>query len=314
MRRWPTIASMALMLGGCAVKQTPVPPAPRSASPSIAESVAPPPSAAAILAVQTPEVREAVRRHKASGKWPTYRTSAYVLYPFGEGPEPVVDCAALRTTDLQLQVGEAVTDLAVGDQERWMATPASSGDPRNPVPHIALKPQAERIATNLTVYTTRHIYHLLLRSGGRPLQEVEFYYPDELLQAMRDADTGATQGKSATTLNPGANGGVSTVGVAAVDPSQLNFAYTISGPNVPFRPLRAFDDGTHVYIQMARGMNTSTAPALLIAAAGGTQMVNYRLVDGDYFVVDRLFDEAMLVAGVGREQDRVTITYAGAGR
>ncbi len=28
------------------------------------------------------------------------------------------------------------------DQERWMATPASSGDPRDPAPHIALKPQA----------------------------------------------------------------------------------------------------------------------------------------------------------------------------
>jgi P-type conjugative transfer protein TrbG len=259
-------------------------------------------------------VQEAVRRHVASGKWQTYRTPAYVLYPFGEGPEPVVDCAALRTTDLQLQAGETVTDLAVGDQERWTATPASSGDPRDPVPHIALKPQADGIATNLTVYTTRHIYHLLLRSGQRAMQEVEFYYPDELLHAMRDADAGAAQAKRATTLNPAASAGVNAVQVAAVDPSQLNFAYTISGPNVPFKPLRAFDDGAHVYIQMARGMSTSTAPALLIGAAGGTQMVNYRLVGGDYFVVDHLFDEALLVSGVGPEQDRVTITYAGGGR
>jgi type IV secretory pathway VirB9-like protein len=37
-------------------------------------------------------------------------------------------------------------------------------------------------------------------------------------------------------------------------------------------------------------------------------------VRGDYYVVDRLFDRAVLVSGVGREQDRVTIQYAGNAR
>ena len=69
-----------------------------------------------------------------------------------------------------------------------MATPAASGDPRNPVPHLALKPQLAGIETNLTIYTTRHIYHLLLRSRAHAMQEVEFYYPDELLAAMKEAD------------------------------------------------------------------------------------------------------------------------------
>jgi type IV secretory pathway VirB9-like protein len=42
-------------------------------------------------------------------------------------------------------------------------------------------------------------------------------------------------------------------------------------------------------------------------------MVNYRL-RGNYYVVDRLFERALLVSGVGREQDRVTIAYDGEGR
>jgi type IV secretory pathway VirB9-like protein len=58
-----------------------------------------------------------------------------------------------------------------------MATLASSGDPRNPVPHLAIKPQLPSIATNLTIYTTKHIYHLLLRSRGRAMQEVEARCP-----------------------------------------------------------------------------------------------------------------------------------------
>jgi type IV secretion system protein VirB9 len=60
-------------------------------------------------------------------------------------------------------------------------------------------------------------------------------------------------------------------------------------------------------------MKTSEAPALLIAEAGGVQMANYR-VQGNYYVVDRLFNQAVLVSGVGREQDHVTIAYAGEAR
>jgi|SRR5579883_2147910 len=103
------------------------------------------------------------------------------------------------------------------------------------------------------------------------------------------------------------------VRVSSADPAQLNFAYKVSGPNVAWKPIRAFDDGAHVYTQMPAGMKTSEAPALLIDAGGGTQMVNYR-VEGNYYVVDRLFNQAILVSGVGREQDRVTVSYAGGGR
>ena len=47
-----------------------------------------------------------------------------------------------------------------------------------------------------------------------------------------------------------------------------------------------------------RGMKSSEAPALLINAGNGTQMVNYR-VAGNYYVVDRLFSDAVMVAGRG---------------
>jgi type IV secretory pathway VirB9-like protein len=42
-------------------------------------------------------------------------------------------------------------------------------------------------------------------------------------------------------------------------------------------------------------------------------MVNYR-VKGNYYVVDRLITDAILVSGVGRDRERVTISYAGAAR
>jgi type IV secretion system protein VirB9 len=149
------------------------------------------------------------------------------------------------------------------------------------------------------------------------MQEVEFYYPEELLTAMNDADAVVAKAKQHSAIDPtgaaGANSNDSN-NVAAVDPSHLNFSYEVSGPNVPWKPVRAYDDGAHVFIQMGSGMSTNDAPALLIASGGGTQMVNYRVVDGDCYVVDRLFDKAILLSGVGREQDRVTIAYSGEAR
>lgn len=306
--------TLVLALGGCANFQ-PQPEPPLNlvteAAPE-AEATPPPPTGAELLAQQPPQVQEAVRDHRQDGEWPVYKSAELVLYPFGEEPEPVVDCRPLHTTDIQLQPGETITDVAMGDTERWMATPAASGDPRSAVPHLAVKPQIAGIETNLTIYTTKHIYHMMLRSrGSRAMQEVEFYYPAELVAAMKAADAAALKAKLAPLVPRDDSRGI--VKVSAVDPAQLDFAYKVGGESVPWKPIRAFDDGSRVFIQMPAGMKTSEAPALLINAGSGTQMVNYR-VKGDYYVVDRLFTEAILISGVGRDQDRITISYAGRAR
>ena len=305
--------TLALTLSACAAQQPPATPPLKIVTEATPRAEAPPPAptGAQLLAQQPSEVQQAINDHQQDGKWPVYKTAQLVLYPYGGSSEPVVDCAPLRTTDIQLQPGETITDVAMGDSERWMATPAASGDPRNPVPHLAVKPQLPGIETNLTIYTTKHIYHLILRARGHAMQEVEFYYPDELLAAMREADAKSAEAKQMAIDPPADSDNV--VEVANVDPGQLNFSYSVAGANVPWKPIRAFDDGSHVYIQMPSGMKTSEAPALLINAGSGTQMVNYR-VEGNYYVVDRLFSDAILVSGVGRDQDRVTISYAGGSR
>jgi len=55
----------------------------------------------------------------------------------------------------------------------------------------------------------------------------------------------------------------------------------------------------------------------VIVRAGGsvykaaeTSIVNYRLQDGRY-IVDQIFDQAVLISGVGKRQERVTITRGG---
>src|SRR5580700_7527469 len=107
---------VSMTLGGCAARQQPAAPSPKVVHEvAPAPAAPPPPTAAEILAAQPAEVRVAVKEHDKKGDWPSYRTAAYVLYPYNEGGQPIVDCAPLRTTDLQLQPGETVTDLALGD-------------------------------------------------------------------------------------------------------------------------------------------------------------------------------------------------------
>jgi hypothetical protein len=107
--------ALALTLEARAAKQPPAPPPLNlvtEAEPK-AEALPAPPTAEQVLAAQSPEVQQAIKEHEKSGDWPIYKTPAYTLYPYNEGPPPTVDCEPLRTSDIQLQAGETITDVAI---------------------------------------------------------------------------------------------------------------------------------------------------------------------------------------------------------
>lgn len=92
----------------------------------------------------------------------------------------------------------------------------------------------------------------------------------------------------------------------------LNFNYCITG-NTRWKPTRVFNDGVKTIIEMPQAMQQTQAPTLLVLRHGGlfkkaeTVMVNYR-VQNNRFIVDTVFDKAILIAGVGRNQEKITIT------
>jgi type IV secretion system protein TrbG len=308
-------AFLPFMLEGCAMQE----PMPALPPPVIAQAPKHKPrhiiTPAEILAAQPPEIQQVIAKHGQGRPWPTIRHGATVLYPYNPDSSPNVDAAPLRTTDIQLHAGETVTDVALGDAQRWMANAASAGDPHNATPHIVVKPEIAGIDTNLTVYTTARIYHLNLYARGRAMQEVEFYFPDEVQQQMAEAEQAVKQ--PAADDDNVADAAQSAL--PEVEPSKLNYSYKIDGAhNLAFTPVRVFDDGTRVYLQMPARMQTASAPALMLDGNAGPQMVNYRSVPladgGSYFVVDRLFDKAELMSGVGGDSEHVSVTYSGAAR
>ncbi len=95
MKRVVVAVGLALMMGGCGARQSPAPPQVKVAveAPARKPEAPPPPTGAEILAAEPSQVRDAIKEHQESSKWPVYRTPGSVIYPYDEGPEPVLDCA-----------------------------------------------------------------------------------------------------------------------------------------------------------------------------------------------------------------------------
>ena len=129
------------------------------------------------------------------------------------------------------------------------------------------------------------------------MPRVAFYYPKEILAAeanrRRELEHRAKQTSTPAPL------------------AKLNFGYAVSGPDVPWKPVQAFDDGERVYIEMPEKLMASDAPTLMVNADGADAPVNYQ-VEGRYYVVDRLFKQAALVSGTGNERQEITIARTGA--
>lgn len=211
---------------------------------------------------------------------------------------PKIMCRPMRVTDIMLQPGEKVTGVHAGDTARWMYTPGTSGSGEATVTHVMVKPLAPDIATNIVIHTDRRVYNLDLVSSAKEFfPSVSFGYPQDDMQKWQNfiSEQRRTEGKI---LNEG----------TSVNPEDLNFGYEIRGTQ-PWKPLRVWDDGKQVYIQMPKGWERSgmEAPVLIVYERKKERIVNYR-VKGDLIICDSLFKEkCALIAGTGARQDRVVI-------
>ncbi|MDB5722104.1 MAG: trbG, partial [Alphaproteobacteria bacterium] len=171
---------------------------------------------------------------------------------------------------------------------RWVIGDTTSGAGPSRRTHILVKPSASGLATNLVVTTDRRVYQLELESHARSaMASISWTYPEDSLLALRRTSP------SADAPAPAGEG-------IAVD--SLDFGYAISGDHPAWRPVRAFDDGAHVYVEFPPGLARGEAPPLFIAGASGKpELVNYR-VRGRFYVVDRLFAVAELRLGEKRQQ------------
>lgn len=236
---------------------------------------------------------------------PTLDKDGKIIFVYGES-RPTIICAPLYVCDVALEPGEIVDNVNAGDKVRWSIMPAMSGISSNKTVHLVIKALDYDLETNVVVTTDRRTYYLRLLSPaqgqGKPLYVTRagFYYPENEEKAWK-AQQAAMAKEDATVVSDLPN----------VSLDQINFNYDISGNSGTqyFKPVRVFDDGSKVFIQMPSSFQHREAPALVLMGKDGKeQLVNYRLKD-DYYIVDKLFDKAALILGVGSDQRRVTIAH-----
>ncbi|MFZ5676721.1 MAG: P-type conjugative transfer protein TrbG [Pseudomonadota bacterium] len=215
--------------------------------------------------------------------------NAIQVYPFTQGALYRLYTAVNQVSDISLQLGEKLQSVSAGDTVRWVVGDTTSGEGTAQQVHILVKPIAADLKTNLVITTDRRTYHLELESTDETyMSALSWTYPEDELFAISKRNEEAI----GTTSIP-VDGGVSF--------ENLNFRYRIEG-RAPWKPLRAFDDGSKVYIQFGDSLPKGEAPPLFVASSkGDPALVNYRVKNNTY-IVDRLFAVAELRLGRDPQQ------------
>ncbi|NDW07639.1 P-type conjugative transfer protein TrbG [Jiella pacifica] len=244
--------------------------------------------------------RNEVRGTQLSGEWQhrnglvTRGPDGKVVFLYGE-VQPSVVCSPLQVCDIELQAGEIVRDVLVGDTVRWKVEPATSGAPSGQAIHLIVKPSEPGLVTSMVVTTSRRTYHIQLKSDrSRYMARVGFEYPEDV--NARFAEINA---RIEASVVPG----------AGVPADQLDFGFRVSG-SARWRPTRIYSDGMKTYIQFPSSLSGQDAPVLFVVSGGENRIVNYRM-KGSMMVVDYNLDRAILVSGVGRQQQKITIGRKG---
>ena len=236
---------------------------------------------------KVPPEQAIAKANKAARMEPTRAgyINAIPVYPWTEGALYRLYTSPERVSTIALQAGEELIDISTGDTVRWVVGDTSSGQASARRVHILIKPSLPDIQTNLVVLTDRRTYHLELVSTKQTyMASISWTYPTDALVALYKQNAAAQENEE-------------RIADRGVRLDSLNFRYRIEGDDPPWRPLRAFDDGRKVYIEMPSGLSQGEAPPLFVAGADGRpNLVNYR-VRGSYYIVDRMFGVAELRLG-----------------
>jgi type IV secretion system protein VirB9 len=226
--------------------------------------------------------------------------NAVQIYPYTEGALYRLYASPGQVTDIALQPGESLVSVSAGDTVRWVVGDTASGSGSAARAHILVKPVATGLRTNLMIATDRRTYHLELESTASTyMAALSWRYPQDELAGLTARNTSAAAEDAVT-----AQRGLSL--------ETLNFDYRVTGDTPDWKPVRVFDDGRQVFIQMPASISASEMPPLFVLSSSGeAELVNYR-VRGNYYIVDRLFEAAELRHGT-KHQTVVRISKA-AGR
>ena len=239
---------------------------------------------------------------RLSGDWsrqsvePVLTGGGKVIFVHGASL-PTIVAAPMQVCDVELQAGESIHEIVVGDSSRWMVDSGTAGIGAGATAHLFIKPVDAGLESSAVITTDRRVYHLRLvsqRSGHTPY--VGFLYSESLKQQASWNKAREAKEREWNSTN---------VDGMPADLSALNFNYEVKG-KARWKPERVYDDGRQTFIRLPEKSGTGEMPVLLVRKGKQDVLVNYRVKDSA-MIVDGLFERIALIIGVGGDQEKVEI-------
>lgn len=203
----------------------------------------------------------------------------------------------LQVVDIELQSGEQINEVIIGDSARWQI---EKGQVAN-ISHLFIKPVSANIETNIVITTNKRVYHLRLISTEKKITPyIGFLYTEEMLAYSADQKLREELLQQVTLKNL-----MTGVNEETFNLADLNFNYSIHG-EAKWTPERVYDNSITTYIEFPPEVR-SGMPILLVSNGKNEELVNYRVKD-NFMIADGVFENLYLVIGVGGNKEIVTIT------
>lgn len=245
-----------------------------------------------------PAVVKAYQLYAKKGVAENINSPGFKTFSYDPHKRPIVTCAPLHLCVVQLEQGEIINNIDLGDSADWLVSTALVGTKAAGSYQVAVKPKLFDVSTDMVITTDKRTYNIgLVSQKGETTHVANFYYPQETLDdtnkqllTQSDQDVNQEQVSNGTLTNL----------------NHLNFDYAFKGDDVSWAPTRVFDDGAKTYIQMPAISDRLDLPVLYILRNKQIALVNYRYKK-PYYIIDGLISKAFLISGKGSSQQRVEI-------
>ena len=201
--------------------------------------------------------------------------------------------------DIELERGEQFVALGAGD--------SAAVDVASEGPHVMLKPKAARVATNLTLVSSRRVYHFEYRTVDAPPQVSTAIFA--LRFRYSQAPSGVTPAATPAPFSSQAVTAAAAVVAKVIVPSRpVNRDYWYCGGST-LQPVAASDDGVQTRLTFS---SRGEWPAIFVRNEDGSESLLNFHAEGTTAVVHRVAPKFVLRRGrlVGCVENR---GYAGSG-
>ena len=229
--------------------------------------------------------------------------NSMLTYAYMPGAVYTIYTSSGKVTDIEMQPGEKVTNIATADSANWQVQTSPSGSGKDQIMHILVKPMISEAGDNtVVVLTNKRTYHLYLKMTNNDtfMVAVKWNYPNSDGSMFVKATSKDKKNTMADT--------------DYIDPGSMVFDYqwaSTSKEKPDWFPVQVFHNQTKTFIRFPKDFsNQMNLPIIYIPDGNGgmSTMSNWRLVNKNTMVVDGVLQKASLQTGsVKGERSEVII-------